>query len=982
MEEIKAPKKERKFLKAMGDIALTLFRELLLGVGKKVINKIGNKRQGLVIAFALVAGISYASIDSIPYPITGNKQRLGFQTTGNGLVWRGRVNDTITKPTSYADKNIKAYLILDSVSGSLYVFKQGAWSVISGGSTIDTASLSNRINLKVNISDTANMLLPYLKKADTSILNLTSRFALKLNISDTSSMLSNYATKSYADTSGRFYARQEFRNVSSSTLTWTQTDTLVVNDTTSLQVYRNGQILLPNQYTVPTKTTVVIAAASFKTGENYTVIFPRGGGGGSGSGSLTSISGGTGITVSPNPITTTGTVSADLTVLMELTDTTLLNLTTRFATKQPNITLTTTGTSGAATFSSNTLNIPQYTGGSGTVTSVASGYGLTGGPITTTGTLRVDTSTVYDFVRDSIVAVEIGGDTIKILKQEYAPATTDTLTWTVTSKFPIQLRQFILLFRNGQLLLNDQFTVIDTNKVKVAASSYKVGANYTLVTVSGIGSVSSAQGNPIYPEAGIALSTGTTWTTSITNNSTNWNTAYTDRLKWDGGSTGLVAATGRTSLGGTTIGQSMFTLTNPSAITFPRFNADNTVDARSAANFRSDIGAGTVTSVTASGTAGNPISITNTTTTPTIELLSATTGRNGYLTSTDWTTFNGKLNISDTTAMLSNYNSRINLKLNISDTTNMLVPYFRDADTTQLNLTSRFAAKQNTITLTTTGTSGASTLVGSTLNIPQYTAGVGTVTSVSGTGAISVATGTTTPVISVADAAFGTAGIISSGAQQFSGDKTFEGITQFNGRALFKDYTYTATRLAGLSSTDRFATVTIGTGLSLSSGTLSATGGSGTVTNVTGTLPISVANGTTTPSITIASATTSASGVVTTTTQSFAGSKTFTGLVGMQKALQRPYESVTGSTASITTASTWIVVNYAGTVELTFPSASASTGTEFHVKTITNNAVISATSNISPLAGGSAIASILSATAGKWATLVSDGTNWVIMQAN
>ncbi len=32
-------------------------------------------------------------------------------------------------------------------------------------------------------------------------------------------------------------------------------------------------------------------------------------------------------------------------------------------------------------------------------------------------------------------------------------------------------------------------------------------------------------------------------------NSTNWDTAYTDRLKWDGGATGLTAATGRTSLG-------------------------------------------------------------------------------------------------------------------------------------------------------------------------------------------------------------------------------------------------------------------------------------------------------------------------------------------------------------------------------------------------------------------------------------------------
>jgi len=336
-----------------------------------------------------------------------------------------------------------------------------------------------------------------------------------------------------------------------------------VNDTTSLQVYRNGQILLPSQYTVPTNASVVIGATAYKLGENYTVILPRGGGGGgSGSGSLTSISGGTGITVSPNPITTTGTVSADLSVLMELTDTTLLNLTTRFATKQNNITLTTTGSSGASTLSGDTLNIPQYTGGSGTVTSVSSGYGLLGGPITTTGTLTVDTSTVYDFVRDSIVAVEIGGDTIKIIKQEYENVTSDTLVFTILPKFPIQLRQFILLFRNGQLLLNDQFSVIDTNKVKVAATSFKLGENYTLVTVSGIGSVSSGQGNPIYPEAGIALSTGTTWTTSITNNSSNWNTAFTDRLKWDGGSTGLVAATGRTSLGGTTIGQSMFTLTN------------------------------------------------------------------------------------------------------------------------------------------------------------------------------------------------------------------------------------------------------------------------------------------------------------------------------------------------------------------------------------------------------------------------------------
>jgi hypothetical protein len=71
---------------------------------------------------------------------------------------------------------------------------------------------------------------------------------------------------------------------------------------------------------------------------------------------------------------------------------------------------------------------------------------------------------------------------------------------------------------------------------------------------------------------------------------------------------------------------------------------------------------------------------------------------------------------------------------------------------------STFNGKQNAITLTTTGTSGAATLIGSTLNIPQYADQyVGTVTSVAAltigtTGtdlSSSVANGTTTPVITL-----------------------------------------------------------------------------------------------------------------------------------------------------------------------------------------------------------------------------------------
>ena len=129
----------------------------------------------------------------------------------------------------------------------------------------------------------------------------------------------------------------------------------------------------------------------------------------------------------------------------------------------------------------------------------------------------------------------------------------------------------------------------------------------------------SISGTPITTSGTLALTLTTGYSIPTTASQTNWDSAYTQRLQWDGGSTNLVAATGRTSLGGTTVGQSMFTLTNPSAITFPQFNADNTVSALDAASFRTAIGAGTssttgtVTSVGGTGTV-NGITLTGTVT--------------------------------------------------------------------------------------------------------------------------------------------------------------------------------------------------------------------------------------------------------------------------------------------------------------------------------------------------------------------------------
>lgn len=86
-------------------------------------------------------------------------------------------------------------------------------------------------------------------------------------------------------------------------------------------------------------------------------------------------------------------------------------------------------------------------------------------------------------------------------------------------------------------------------------------------------------------------------------------------------------------------------------------------------------------------------------------------------------------------------------------------------------------------------------------------------------------------------------------------------------------------------------------------------------------------------------------------------------------------------TADFTLAATenWIICNKSSSLTITLPAASSCTGREVMIKTITAQTVVSSSSNVIPKEGGSAGTSILPATAGSWATLVSDGTNWIIM---
>jgi hypothetical protein len=75
----------------------------------------------------------------------------------------------------------------------------------------------------------------------------------------------------------------------------------------------------------------------------------------------------------------------------------------------------------------------------------------------------------------------------------------------------------------------------------------------------------------------------------------------------------------------------------------------------------------------------------------------------------------------------------------------------------------------------------------------------------------------------------------------------------------------------------------------------------------------------------------------------------------------------------------FVVCNGAGSITVTFPTASANTGRLVWIKTIAAQTVVSASSNVKPINSGTAGTAILAASAGAWAMLVCDGTDWVVM---
>lgn len=151
----------------------------------------------------------------------------------------------------------------------------------------------------------------------------------------------------------------------------------------------------------------------------------------------------------------------------------------------------------------------------------------------------------------------------------------------------------------------------------------------------------SISGSPITTSGtfGITLTAG--YSIPTTASQTNWDNAYTDRNKWDGGSTGLTASTGRTSLGATTVGSNIFTLVNPSTVTYLRTNVDNTVSAISGSQLKTDISLNNVENTALSTWGGSSnIQTIGTVTSPSFTTSIITTSTSFDLINTTATTVN------------------------------------------------------------------------------------------------------------------------------------------------------------------------------------------------------------------------------------------------------------------------------------------------------------------------------------------------------
>ena len=645
MEEIKAPKKERKFLKAMGEVALTLLRELVLGIGKKVINKVGNKRQGLIIAFVILS----STFAIAQYPATGNKQRLGYQTSGDGLVFRGRASDTTAlKPSTINN----AYHVFDTVNNVLfsYIKTKGGWkfnnsdTVIIQGVTMPFDSITfntakdGTVGVgEVEYNDTQGSLIQGLKGGNVTnvigqqlhqrVNNRTGATLTKGTAVYLSGSQGNRITVAKALGVTDAFSANTFGIVAESIANnqsgYVITEGLITNINTSVLTEDSAVYLSP---------TVAGGLTSTKPqAPQHTVYIGVCVKSNAGSGELfVKIRNGQELNELHDVRITSPVDKASLYYKSSdglWRDTTATLLVSDTASMLTNYLRTGVA---ASTYQTKLTN-PITGNGSNLYFPV-----FTSSTNITQSLLRWDGNAIPNSTFYNDYNINEFGGTLKVT----GATTLSNLAGT-----------------GSRMVVASSTGLLSTQSIGTSVTSFSAGTTGLTPSTATTGAVTLA--------GTLAVANGGTGAANQSDARTNLGATVRGSgiftlpdisqisfVRYNANNTiSQRTADGmRSDLGGTTIGQSMFTLTNPSAITFPRFNADNTVSALSAADFRTAIGVSTggVSSVTAS----TPLSSTGGAT-PNITITDAGTGASGVVNTTTQSfagnkTFTGTLDVSST----------------------------------------------------------------------------------------------------------------------------------------------------------------------------------------------------------------------------------------------------------------------------------------------------------------------------------------------
>jgi hypothetical protein len=233
---------------------------------------------------------------------------------------------------------------------------------------------------------------------------------------------------------------------------------------------------------------------------------------------------------------------------------------------------------------------------------------------------------------------------------------------------------------------------------------------------------------------------------------------YIELYKWDGATLTLIAsnsATPENITGGTNIDlyltalavpQTTLLATDRLAVRFYVIHSGRTITMHTEDNHLSQIittfstgltslnGLTAQTQLLAVGTSGTDFAISSTTATHTFNLPTASAANRGALSAADWAAFDAKQDAITPAALTKVDDTNVTLTLGGSPTTALLQAASITAGWSgtladaRITSAATWNAKQDAITLTTTGTSGAATLVGATLNIPQYSGGAAAIT--------------------------------------------------------------------------------------------------------------------------------------------------------------------------------------------------------------------------------------------------------------